>query len=76
MKYDSRTFGHAEAIFNILGGDEAVGRILRGELEVKVTEKVVVPSPPILALFATFELPARAEKLVVADEFVVGKHGI
>ena len=35
-----------------------------------------IVAKPILALFATFELPTRAKRLVVADEFVVGSHGI
>lgn len=75
MKYSEKTFGQAEAIFNILGGAEAVDRILRGELEVKVSEKIVLPappSPPILTFVNTVELPARAKKFEVLKHFTKG----
>ncbi len=60
MKYSKRTFGQAEAIFNILGGESAIDGILRGELIVTVTPKVVVPvpppPPPLLTLVGHIEL--------------------
>ncbi len=39
MKYGELTLGQIEALVNKLGGMEGVSRFLRGELEVKVTER-------------------------------------
>jgi len=46
MKYGNWTLGQVEAVFNKLGGEEGVGRFLRGELKVvEVTETLCYTLP-------------------------------
>ncbi|QQG42801.1 MAG: hypothetical protein HYW15_01155 [Candidatus Giovannonibacteria bacterium] len=66
MKYGELTLGQVEAIVNKIGGVDGVRRLLAGELSVRATEE-----SKLLELLGTVTIPARAERFVVAEKFVV-----
>lgn len=67
MKYSDMTFGRSEAVFNKIGGEEAVQRFLVGELVV-VARSASVPCP-IFEHVGTFTVPSASE-FIAAQKFV------
>ncbi|MFA6353279.1 MAG: hypothetical protein WCW90_03570, partial [Candidatus Paceibacterota bacterium] len=70
MKYGKRTLGQVEAIFNKLGGDSAVERILSGELVVSVVEAIKTVADKLLEFINTVTVPATGN-FVAKNHFII-----
>jgi len=77
MKYGDITLGQTEALFNRLGGETAVRRILADELIVRLEERVrpePEPLPSLLAALPPIEIPAL-DRFEVKKRIKVGVDG-
>lgn len=70
MKYGRFTLGHVEAIFNKLGGEAVVERILSGDLIVTVTEADKTAAKKLLDFVSAVTVPATS-RFVAAHHFRV-----
>lgn len=72
MKYPDMTWGRMEAVINILGGEEGVERLLRGELVVKAPERVFQTWKTIR--LGVHKTPTEYETALEAASFRIGNY--